>query len=235
MTLKLSPETWAQIRYEYEYTDKPVDEICLDHGVSGTTLRDRVRRWRWTPRHEPVPAEGPPPMLSVQRVAPLVPAMTPADTSAPTESAAGLPAPAAAAGDMTGLSPAPPAATVDETPSDPAEVVPRLQSAVARVLPAIEATLAKLAGSAMAPREMERAARTLTSLTRTLRELSELLSQHQPSTGRLCNCDMPEDIDEFRNELARRINALVASQTDDETGEAEAERMKVSEDRGGEG
>jgi hypothetical protein len=66
----------------------------------------------------------------------------------------------------------------------------------------------------------ERAARTLTALTRTLRELNELLSE-QPQTGRLCDCDVPEDIDEFRNELARRIEAFVASQPDDECAQTE--------------
>ncbi len=90
----------------------------------------------------------------------------------------------------------------------PPTIVPRLQGAVARVLPAIEATVANLAAGPMPPREMERAARTLTSLTRTLRELNELLSQHQPQGGRICECDMPEDIDAFRYELARRIERV---------------------------
>ena len=94
--------------------------------------------------------------------------------------------------------------------------MPRLQGAVARVLPAIEATVAKLAAGAMHPRDMERAARTLTSLMRTLRELHELLSQHQAREVRVCTCDMPEDIDAFRIDLARRIEAFVASQPDDE-------------------
>jgi hypothetical protein len=38
-------------------------------------------------------------------------------------------------------------------------IVPRLQSAVARVLPAIEATVTKLAAGPTSPREMEQAAR----------------------------------------------------------------------------
>jgi hypothetical protein len=66
----------------------------------------------------------------------------------------------------------------------------------------------------MHPREMERAARALSSLTRTLRELNGLLSEHQ---ARVVNDDdMPEDIDAFRIDLARRIEAFVASQPDDE-------------------
>src|SRR3954464_4533658 len=117
MTVKISPEEWAQVRYKYEHTDERVDDICLDHRISANTLRDRVRRWGWTPRHEPVAAEGPPPMLPVQPAAPLILAMTPADASAsaqpmaapPGDSAAGLPAPfapAAAPPDGTAALPA---------------------------------------------------------------------------------------------------------------------------------
>jgi hypothetical protein len=92
------------------------------------------------------------------------------------------------------------------TPVDDRMIVPRLQSAVARVLPAIEATLAKLGAAPMPPREMEQAARALSSLTRTLRELNGLLEQHKAPADR---DDGPEDIDEFRLELARRMNAFV--------------------------
>jgi hypothetical protein len=88
----------------------------------------------------------------------------------------------------------------------------RLQGAVARVLPAIETTLARLADGPVRPRELERAARALGSLTRTLRELTGLLSQHQSQAASTeAYDDMPEDLDEFRNELARRIEAFVAS------------------------
>jgi hypothetical protein len=190
MPPELSPETWTQVRYEYEHTDKPVDDICGDHGVSSSTLRDRMRRWRWTRRRQPIAADGPPPAPPIEQAAPAAPSETVADTRA---------------GD---------AAPGEDMPPDPAAIGPRLQSAVARVLPAIEATLGKLAAGPMPPREMERAARTLTSLIRTLRELNELLAQQQPQTA--ANDDYPEDIDAFRNELARRIHAFVDSRTTDE-------------------
>jgi hypothetical protein len=203
MPLDLTPEAWAQVRHEYEHTDKPVDDICLDHGISPNTLRDRVRRWRWTRRRQPIPAEGPPPALRNEPALPFVGA--PPFGMAPGE-------PAAVPREGTAALPAPHAAPIDETPVDPAEIVPRLQGAVARVLPAIEATVARLAGEPMPPREMERAVRTLTSLTRTLRELNELLGQHQPAAGR-DDHGYPEDIDAFRNEFARRTNAFVVSRT----------------------
>jgi hypothetical protein len=76
------------------------------------------------------------------------------------------------------------------------------------VLPAIEATVGKLAAGPMPPREMERAARTLTSLTWTLRELNTLLIQYPapPADDRA-----PDDPDEFALDLVRRMDAFVAS------------------------
>src|SRR5262249_166617 len=95
----------------------------------------------------------------------------------------------------------------------PASVVPRLQGAVARVLPAIEATIARLAAGPH-PRELEQSARALGTLTRTLRELNALLAQ-QPRRVRDCggDDDFPEAIDEFREDLAGRIDAFVAART----------------------
>jgi hypothetical protein len=94
----------------------------------------------------------------------------------------------------------------------------RVVHAVVRVLPAIEATLAKLAAGPQRPREMEQTARTLGALMRTLRELNALLSQH-PLRSADDYDDMPEDIDAFRLELARRIRAFIESRHDEEFGE----------------
>ena len=100
--------------------------------------------------------------------------------------------------------------------------MPRLQSAVARVLPAIEATIARLAAGPHHPREMEQAGRALGALTRTLRELNALLAQHNAHAGAAVYDDMPEDIDAFRIDLARRIDAFVASRTGDGVEKQEA-------------
>jgi hypothetical protein len=91
----------------------------------------------------------------------------------------------------------------------------RLEGAVARVMRAIEMTSARLTAGVHL-RETELAARALGSLTRTLRELNALLGQHSATV--VDDDPPPEDIDEFRNELARRINAFVASWTAGDTG-----------------
>jgi hypothetical protein len=103
----------------------------------------------------------------------------------------------------------PPSVEGDEN----ATIVPRLQGAVARVLPAIEATIARLAGGTHDARDVERAGRTLSALMRTLRELNALLAQHNARLDAAQDDDdpVPKDMDEFRYELARRIRGFIAA------------------------
>jgi len=219
-------ESWAQIRYDYEHTDRPIEDICAANGFSSGTLRDRMRRWGWTRRRPPIPREGPPPAPAPasRQAVPAFPSVAQAEPGAPSAlpfETATMSLPAAPQIEIAaGL----PHAANEDLPPDPAAIVPRLQSAVARVLPAIEATVVKLGAGPMQPREMEQTARALASLTRTLRELNGLLSQRQAAaTDDPAACDdMPEDIDAFRRDLARRIDAFVASRTGEADGGAEA-------------
>jgi hypothetical protein len=206
-----SSDAWTHIRYAYEHTDRPIVDICAEHGISPNTLRDRVRRWRWARRRAPIPRAGPPAM-AVRLAA--------GDDHPPLEGEGRRferQREPAGWGDLSAheTHPTPPDA-------DPAAIVPRLQSAVARVLPAIEATIARLAAEPLRPREMEQTARALGALTRTLRELNGLLAQ-QPLRAAEPYDDMPEDMDAFRDELARRIRAFLASRADEDfAGEAGA-------------
>jgi hypothetical protein len=211
-------EAWAQIRHDYEHTARPLAHICAEHDITIPMMRYRMKRWEWKRRKPLIPRHAPP----------SVPAM-PADVSPlPVRAANGGVGPGV--GDHFGPDaaspPTPPAfadAPVGEqvAPSDPdpALIVPRLQGAVARVLPAIEATIARLAGGSHHPRDMEQAGRTLGALTRTLRELNALLAQHNARLDAADPYDdMPEDIDAFRENLARRIEAFMESRTDEECG-----------------
>ena len=89
-----------------------------------------------------------------------------------------------------------------------ADTVARLHRAVLDELAAIEAlrTHSPRAGSSA------RTARTLANLTETLQKLQRLQPDYA-NTGSE-DADMPADIDEFRNELARRIDAFVNERTD---------------------
>lgn len=224
MALEPTREAWGQIRYDYEHTGRPIEDICAEHGISSGTLRDRMRRWGWARRRLPIPREGPPPappidhailLLPVTQTGPVAPALAsaPASASPITPSAPGLPTmPQAAAIEHAS----------DGGDSDPVSIVPRLQNAVGRVLPAIEAIVTRLGANPANAREMERSARALASLTRTLRELNVLLGQHRASAA---EDNMPEDIDAFRLDLARRIDLFVASRTGE--GEADSEAQEA--------
>jgi hypothetical protein len=174
---------WPRIRYEYEETDKPNHEICAEHGISASTLTNRVRQWKWTKRRAPVPAEGPPlPQVEAPQPA------APGETAAPLRAEPSLHLQPAA-------QPGAPAA-------DARQIARHLHGAIARVLAAIDTTLASVSGAAH-PREIDRAGRSLAALTRTLQELNAMKAQYpafDPEKDR-----GPDDPNEFALALHRKL------------------------------
>jgi transposase-like protein len=164
MAPALTPDAWAQIRYDYEHTDRPVADICAEHGISSGTLRDRMRRWHWRRRREPIPREGPPACLVVDGT--IAPSGTAVIVAHP---AARAPVPADYARGA-----APPVAAVQPAEGAAAPLAPALQKAVTTVLPAIQQTLTRIAEGRAYPDDAAKTARALETLTRTLRELSGL-------------------------------------------------------------
>jgi hypothetical protein len=177
-----TPEAWAQIRHAYENTDQPIVNICAEHGITDPMLRYRVSRWKWRKRRSLIPREGPPAM----RAAPSEVAASAVSCDAP--ASPGLPE-----GGSNG------------------PMVPRLQNAVARLMPAIEAAIAQLTSGKLDGYELEKARRALGTLTRTLRELNAVLVQHDAGLDapEVEDDPVPKDIDEFRYELARRIRGFI--------------------------
>ncbi len=57
-----TPDAWAQIRHDYEHTDRPLAHICFAHDITIPMLRYRMKRWEWRRRKPLVPREGPPPV-----------------------------------------------------------------------------------------------------------------------------------------------------------------------------
>jgi hypothetical protein len=184
---RLTPDDWAQIRYAYEHTAQPIDEICAGYGISSGTLRDRLRRWGWRRRRPPIPREGPPAFLIVeQTLAPgrdvgPQPRERP-DPSHPDPLQIRIEGSDGERDNMrrlqTGDGTAVPALS-GQTNAEMTAIVPALHSAVARVIPAIEQAIARLASGNYHSDTMERTARALGALTRTLRELNGLLGQQQ--------------------------------------------------------
>jgi hypothetical protein len=98
--------------------------------------------------------------------------------------------------------------------TDRASLVARLWRTAERQVQQIEQRL-KAAG--LEPTEREGNARTLATLVKTLRELAAFDAAQSARDKKAPNDDdddpVPRDIDEFRRELARRMDAFVASRT----------------------
>lgn len=97
--------------------------------------------------------------------------------------------------------------------------VDRLEALVMNAIATEEAGKAQFVGKRRTATVSERSARTLATLTQTLRALRQMRNGALPDTESLNDDsndrdDMPRDIDEFRRDLARRIDAFVASRTD---------------------
>ena len=104
----------------------------------------------------------------------------------------------------------------------------RRKSLIARIWKNAEAQVekieARLAQHEFTPKVVERDARALAVLVRTLRELSAFADMRKPAVTRQQKPEPehedvppqdhpPQDLDEFRNELARRMRAFVEERT----------------------
>ena len=204
--ISYTPELLADGRYRYEQTDESLISIASDFGVNRNTFRALAVREGWV-RFKPPPRDLSPAAkllaqaddlrnvgLGAQNDVPSAPAATPVEGKAELQ-------PSNSADVASGAPALPPLG----------ETIARLHRAILEELAAVEAMRARLKREPQSPIDAERTARTLSSLTETLQKLQRL--QCALPENELNNDDMSIDIDEFRNELARRINAFVDSRT----------------------
>jgi len=190
-----APEFLAAVRHRYEDTDQPMRLIAAEFAIGITTLQKLVQTEGWAKRSERT-RRCPPAAALVEDVIALTAA-------------------------------APRAATKDNARTAGAALsaaAPNADAPLARV----EAYLLdRIAAEQAAPTaDAERSARTISILLRALKSLRELRGEAVPAEPIADDDDddMPRDIDEFRRELARRINAFVDRRTvrrDAADGEAE--------------
>lgn len=146
-----------------------------------------------------------------QRLQPPAPTPARASSPTPTPAYAPIPAPQPARASSRARKPAPSSssgdAAIEPPPTAPETLARRVQLVVERELDAIETVLNAIGPAD--PTEAERAARTLASLARALKEVMRLTAPEES-----CDADdedpIPRDLDEFRRELARRLEALAA-------------------------
>ncbi|HEY1473372.1 MAG TPA: hypothetical protein VGF53_04755 [Pseudolabrys sp.] len=110
-------------------------------------------------------------------------------------------------------------------------LIDRLEQAVLRELATVETMRASLANEPLRSIDAERTARTLSVLTETHSKLRRLRLAAAPQAGSDHDDDLPADLDAFRIDLARRIDAFVASRTkpDDAARDAGAAALAQAE------
>lgn len=192
---EIAPELLAEAKRLYEQTAAPVGDIAEMVGLSRSVFYERVREGKWRSRRAK-------PTFSMARAISAAvraePAIVPSDppnieppkvlSSAPTEDAA-----------------------TDMAQQQRLAIAQRIMTTVEREMDAIERILKTITPAD--PLEAEHGARTLASLSRTLRDIAALNrpdDETPPDDADDDDDPVPQDIDEFRNELARRIRGILA-------------------------
>ncbi len=183
-----TPELLAYVRRRFEQTPDLMADIGLDLGISREAVRLLGKRERW--KRYKRPPHGLPPAVSRSRQA---------DTS-------GHPLQEQPVAHHDGAVVLPQAEGEGGIPPL-AGTIARLHRVVLDELAAIEALRARSRRAGTSAH----VTRTLASLTETLQKLQRM--QLNPVNNGPDDADMPADIDEFRNDLARRIDEFVASRT----------------------
>jgi hypothetical protein len=206
-----TPEFMASLKHDVEGTGLSLQAIATKHGISKRTLHRMIDRGGWRKRSErlhDLPAAA---RLLGEATALLTESAKGEDKREP-PTADPSPPFAARMGDGEDqgceISRSSPPLAPGSTPS----AIERLERLVEKELTAEEAVRAQLGPLPRNAADAERTARTLSTLTQTLHALQRLRGGLAAETQH--DDDIPRDINEFRRELARRIEAFVASRTD---------------------
>ena len=188
-----TPELLAEAKRLYEQTLAPVDDIAAMMGLSRAPFYRRVKEGGWRGRRAKVGAFEFARALSGTAMATLAPTPEPAEQ---------------------------PRAEVMVTadplsPEQRLAMALRIQRVVEREMDAMERILAVIQPSDQI--EAEHGARTLAGVSRALREIKALIEPDEVAPPDDTDDDsVPLDIDEFREELARRINEFVDAERNGE-------------------
>lgn len=188
--IQVAPTLVAEGKRLYETTMTTIADIAALMGISRRTLENRIVEWNWKRRRLPSGA-----IDIFHAVRGAAAAVATAETPPPVGAIAG---PALA--------------------QQRAALAARIQNVVEREMTVVERVVSMLGPADDA--EAERTVRTLAGISRTLREIAALNQPNEVTPPNEADDDpIPRDIDEFRNELARRINALIDAEQDEESGE----------------
>ena len=202
-------EFLAEAKRRVEQTAQSTQSLAGDFAMHPSVLWRLIEREGWV---RPEAALGRRSLSPVMRIAAAVDAM--ANASAHSRES-GNPATNTQASELEALGPRLRGDERMETAPPDTSAIDRLEAAVLRELSVVERMRASMRDEPLRPADAERTARTLSVLTETLAKLRRLRLGSAPHSGPDHDDDIP-DIDAFRLDLARRIEAFVASQPDDE-------------------
>ena len=218
---RATPDLLAHGRRLFEQSGETIPAIAAVMGCSRATVYRIARSEHWV-RHAPPPRDLPPALKLLRQAEALAPA-----TASPSEARrAGVGCNAAEktptptlplAGGGSG------AAAANEAEADvpPSELPPiamtidDLHRIVVRELEIVRAMRAHMQSEPQSPLDAQRTASALATHLQTLKELQRRQAESLHA-GLNDDDDFPTDIDAFRDELARRIDAFIASRADEE-------------------
>lgn len=233
---RYTPEFLAAARHGYENTDQPMTALAAGLGIGITTLQSLVRKHGWTQRSKRM--RDSPPALQLLEQARELAAQEPPTPDPPSLRFGGRVSESAIASATAG-DPSPPlppgsspgvveggeqtlplsggGSALAPAPTEPRLTpVERLEALVVKELEAEEAMRAELALRPRSRHDAERCARTLSVLTQTLQTLQRMRADGGAARNSDDYDDIPEDMDAFRNDLARRIDLFVESRREEE-------------------
>ncbi|RDV02160.1 hypothetical protein [Undibacter mobilis] len=192
MTAKkiIPPNVLAEAKRLYEQTNAPVGDIAALVGVSRSNLYERVRDLGWRSRQAK-------PTFSLARAV-----------------SEGVTGPLSEPPPPLLPQPAAPPVVLDAAAVAQRRlaIAQRMMSVAEREMDAIERIIAVLRPADAL--EADHSARTLASVSRTLRDIAQLTKPgEEPTTDEASHDPVPRDIDEFRRTLAVRIEALIEART----------------------
>lgn len=204
-----TPEFLAAVRRRYEDTDQPMPSIAREVEIGLRTLHRMAEREGWARRSERPPRDLPPAVKLLEEARALERTH---EVNIACEPPAREPLAREAAAD----------AAPDGSIGSSGDPLARIEQLVLRELEAEETVRDQLSHRPRTGSDATRCARTLAALTQTLQTLARLRAGAAPTddTDYDDNDDsLPRDIDEFRRDLARRIDAFVARRTDERPAE----------------
>jgi hypothetical protein len=202
-----TPEFLAEARRRVEQTLESMTSIAGKFGMHHSVLSRLIQRERWVRPEGSLRRRG---LSPVMRLAAAADALVMASAEQ-----APHPDPLAAGGERGRTGSAAPA-------SQDLAAIDRLEQAVMRELATVETMRASLGKEPLRPMDAERTARTLSVLAETLSKLRRQRLAAAPQAGSDHDNDLPADIDVFRLDLARRIDAFVASRAQPDDAERDA-------------